>query len=138
MTVGTIHLSRIIVQNINLLETIADAVGLDWCLVESVASVAAVNEGFKTLTLTRIGLADFLVLTKSSVHLLHVDVVQEDAGAERSRNRGTKLAITGLLKSASPSYIFHVLAYLQNGLGGLVQDLLVEVGVVQGQTGTAE
>ena len=59
-------------------------------------SVAGVDESLETLTLAGVGLHQLLVLLKSGVHLAGLNVVEEDARAERAGNSSTELAITGL------------------------------------------
>lgn len=98
------------------------SLGLDALVVLGVASVAGVDVGLETGTVAREGLHDLLVLAEGSVHLVHLDVVQEDARTERARNSGTELSVTSL----------------EDSLGGLVKDVLGEVLIVHGQTNTRE
>jgi hypothetical protein len=101
-------------------------VGLELLLsrlvVHGVAGVGSVDESLKTLAVAGVGLHELLVLAESSGKLLLANVVDERAGAERVGNGSAKLAIAGL----------------EDGLGGLLEDVLVEVVVVHGQTATRE
>lgn len=65
--------------------------------VDGVASVAGVDESLNTGTLARVVLHLGLVLAKGGVHLLGVDIVQEDARSERSRDSSTELTVTSLV-----------------------------------------
>jgi hypothetical protein len=101
-------------------------VGLELLLgrlvVHGVASIGSVDESLKTLAVAGVALHELLVLAQSGGELFLADVVDERAGAERVGNGSAKLAITGL----------------EDGLGGLLEDVLVEVVVVHGQTATGE
>jgi len=70
---------------------------LSYLVVGGVPSVAGVNKGLKTGTLTWVGLHDLLVLAEAFCHLLVLNVVDEDAGSERSWDGGTKLSVAGLI-----------------------------------------
>ena len=91
-------------------------------VVHGVAGVGGVDEGLKTLAIAGVSLHDLLVLAESSGEHFPANVVDEGARAERVGDGSAKLAIAGL----------------EDGLGGLVEDLLVEVVVVHGQTATGE
>ena len=91
-------------------------------VVHGVAGVGGVDEGLKTLAVAGISLHDLLVLAESSGELFLANVVDEGARAERVGDGSAKLAIAGL----------------EDGLGGLVEDLLVELVVIHGQTAAGE
>jgi hypothetical protein len=101
-------------------------VGLELLLsrlvVHGVAGVGSIDESLKTLTVARVALHELLVLAQSSGELLLADVVDERAGAEGVGDSSAELAVAGL----------------EDGLGGLLEDVLVEVVVVHGQTTTGE
>jgi hypothetical protein len=91
--------------------------------VHGVASVAAVNESFKTSALARVRLHDLLMLLKSSNHLVVADVVQEDAVTHRvDGNSSAKLAI----------------ASLEDSSGGLLKKRSIKLGMVHGETSSGE
>ena len=69
--------------------------------VPGVSSVAGVDKGLETSTLTRVRLHDLLVLVESLGHLLVADIVQKDALAKRGRDGGTELAVTSLCTCVS-------------------------------------
>lgn len=107
--------------------------------VFGVASVAGIDVGLNTGTLPWIGLHHLLVLTECRVHLVHRDVVEENTLAERAWDSGPELAVTGLSGSAVIHSIYHAIgSHLEDGLGTLVKDLLVELWVIHGQTGARE
>lgn len=97
--------------------------------------------GFQTLALARVGLHNLLVLLESGVHLGCLDIVEEDARAERAGNCSTELAITGLGKSCQMGWEKKLgikSSYLKDSLGGLVEDVLGEVVVIHRKTNTRE
>lgn len=85
-----------VVVDQRLASNVLDLDALSRLVVDSVTSVAGVDVSIKTSTLTRVLLHDVLVLAERRVHLVHVDIVEEDARAKRGRNGSTKLTITGL------------------------------------------
>jgi hypothetical protein len=116
--------SDVVVEDAGL-ELVGDA-ALDLLLgglvVHGVAGVGGVDKGLKTLTVAGVSLHDLLVLAESSGELFLADVVDEGARAEGVRDGSAELAIAGL----------------EDSLGGLVEDLLVELVVVHGKTAAGE
>jgi len=95
---------------------------LDRLLVDGVASVGSVNERLETETLAWVLFDHSFVLAEDLCQLFVLNVVHECARAQWVGHGQSELAITRL----------------ENGLGGLLKDLLVEVLVVDGQTDTRE
>jgi hypothetical protein len=91
-------------------------------VVHGVAGVGGIDEGLKTLTVAGVSLHDLLVLAEGSGELFLADVIDEGARAKGARDGSAELAITGL----------------EDGLGGLVEDILVELVVVHRQTAAGE
>jgi hypothetical protein len=91
-------------------------------VVHGVAGVGGVDKGLETLTVAGVSLHDLLVLAEGSGKLFLANVVDEGAGAEGVGDGSAELAIAGL----------------EDGLGGLVEDLLVELVVVHGQATAGE
>lgn len=85
-----------------------------------VASIAAVYVGFQTGALARVGLADALVLSERVAELLLRGVVDELAAAQRVRYGEAQQTVPGL----------------QDGLSALVNYIIVELRVVDCETGS--
>lgn len=113
----------VIVEN-GVLDRAVDAVYaiLDRLVVDGVASVGSVDKGLETGALARVALQNLLVLAEGGGHLVIADVVQEDAGAERVGHSSAKLAV----------------ACLENGGGGLLENVFVKLWVVHAEAGTGE
>ena len=94
----------------------------DRLVVERVARVAGVDKGFDTRAVARVLLHDLLVLQQSSHELLVRDIIEEHAGAEWIGHGGAKLTI----------------ARLEDGLGALVEDLVVELWVIHREASAGE
>jgi hypothetical protein len=116
--------NNIVVEDASL-ELVGDG-ALDLLLgglvVHGVAGVGGVDEGLETLTVAGVSLHDLLVLAEGSGELFLANVVDERARAERVGDGSTELAVT----------------CLEDSLGGLVEDLLVELVVVHRQTAARE
>jgi hypothetical protein len=108
--------------SLELLRKVSLELLLSRLVVHGVAGVGSVDESLKTFTVARVALHELLVLAQSGGELLLADVVDERAGAKGVGDSGAELAVAGL----------------EDGLGGFVEDVLVEVVVVHGQTATGE
>lgn len=123
---AAIELRRVVVHDaaVDTVGVLAvGAVGLlGRLLVHGVAGVGGINVRLDTLAVAGVALHNLLVLLERSDHVLVGYVVEEDARTEGRGDGGTELAVTGL----------------EDGGGGLLKEVLVELVVVHGQTDLGE